>query len=64
MTPIQLESSGLVLQDILDTILPCMLNLAAAMCLHTLIKKNLSTTWLLVICIVGGIIFNALGILA
>lgn len=64
VTPIQFESSGLVLQDILDTILPGMLNLAAALGLYTLIKKNISTTWLLVICIVGGIIFNALGILA
>ena len=64
VTPIQFESSGLVLQDILDTILPGMLNLAAALSLYTLIKKNISTTWLLVICIVGGIIFNALGILA
>ena len=64
VTPIQFESSGLVLQDILDTILPGMLNLAAALGLYTLIKKNISTTWLLVICIVGGIIFNALGVLA
>ena len=64
VTPIQFESSGLVLQDILDTILPGMLNLAAALSLYTLIKKNISTTWLLVICIVGGIIFNALGVLA
>lgn len=64
VTPIQFESFGLVLQDILDTILPGMLNLAAALGLYTLIKKNISTTWLLVICIVGGIVFNTLGILA
>lgn len=64
VTPIQFESTGLVLQDVLNSILPGMLNLGAALGLYKLIKKNVPTTWLLVICIIGGVIFNALGILA
>lgn len=63
-TPITFESSGLVLQDILDSIIPGMLNLCAAAGLYVLVKKNMSTTWLLVICIGFGIVFNALGVFA
>lgn len=63
-TPIAFESTGLVLQDILNTILPCMLDLAVVMGMFTLIKKKVRTGWLLVLCIVGGIVVNALGILA
>lgn len=62
-TPIKFESTGLVLQDILDSILPCILNLAAVWGIYTLIKKKLSTGWILMLCIVGGIALNALGIL-
>lgn len=62
-TPIAFESTGLVLQDILDTILPCIIDLAVVLGMFTLIKKKVSTGWLL-LCIVGGIAVNALGILA
>lgn len=62
-TPIQFESTGLVLQDILDSIIPQMLSLAVTMGLYGLVKKRLKTTWLLLICIIGGIILNAFGIM-
>ena len=62
-TPIAFESTGLVLQDIIDTILPCAIDLAVVMGMYTLIKKKVSTGWLLLTCIVGGIVANALGIL-
>ena len=63
-TPIAFESTGLVLQDILDSILPCVLNLAIVMGMYTLIKRKVGTGWLLLLCIIGGIAMNALGILA
>lgn len=63
-TPITFVSTGLVLQDVLNTILPCMLDLGVAVGLYALIKKNVSTTMLLVICIAAGIVFNALHIFA
>lgn len=63
-TPITFASTGLVLQDILNTILPCVIDLAVVMGMFTLIKKKVSTGWLLLLCIVGGIVINALGILA
>ena len=62
-TPIAFESTGLVLQDIIDTILPCAIDLAVVMGMYTLIKKKVSTGWLLLTCIVGGIVVNALGLL-
>ena len=62
-TPIAFESTGLVLQDIIDTILPCAIDLAIVMGMYTLIKKKVGTGWLLLTCIVGGIVVNALGIL-
>ena len=58
-TPIAFESTGLVLQDIIDTILPCAIDLAVVMGMYTLIKKKVSTGWLLLTCIVGGIVANA-----
>lgn len=62
-TPITFESAGLVLQDIIDSILPCAIDLAVVMAMYTMIKKRFKTGWLLAICIVGGIIINALHIL-
>ena len=62
-TPIAFESTGLVLQDIIDTILPCAIDLAVVMGMYTLIKRKVSTGWLLLTCIVGGIVAYALGIL-
>lgn len=63
-TPIQFESTGLVLQDIVDGILPQAFSLGVTMLMYYLIRKRVSTGWLLLICIVGGIIMNALGVLA
>lgn len=62
-TPITFESAGLVLQDIVDSILPCALDLAVVMAMYAMIKKRFKTGWLLAICIVGGIVINALHIL-
>ncbi|WP_455437778.1 PTS system mannose/fructose/sorbose family transporter subunit IID [Hungatella hathewayi] len=63
-TPISFESTGLVLQNIVDGILPQALSLLVTMTMYILIRKRVSTGWLLLICIVGGIIINALGVLA
>lgn len=62
-TPLAFESAGLVLQDIVDSILPHVLDLAIVMTMYTLIKKRFKTGWLLAICIIGGILINFLGIL-
>lgn len=63
-TPVAFASTGLVLQDIVDGILPQALSLAITMAMYFLIRKRVSTGWLLLICIIGGIIINALGVLA
>lgn len=63
-TPIAFESTGLVLQNIVDEILPQALSLLVTMTMYFLIRKRVSTGWLLLICIIGGIIINALGVLA
>ena len=62
-TPITFASTGLVLQDVLNTILPNLLNLVIVMLMYTLIRKKVKTGWLLGICIVGGVAINALGLL-
>ena len=62
-TPLAFESAWLVLQDIVDSILPHTLDLAVVMAMYVMIKKRFRTGWLLAICIVGGIIVNFLGIL-
>ena len=59
-TPITFASTGLVLQDVLNSILPNLLNLGIVMLMYTLIRKKVKTGWLLVICIVGGVAINAL----
>ena len=63
-TPLTFSEGTLVLQDVLDGIVPMMLDLGAVMGMYWLVKHNVKTGWLLLICIVGGIIVNALGILA
>lgn len=63
-TPIAVESTGLVLQDIINDILPQALSLMITMLMYYFIRKKLSTGWFLVICIIGGIALNALNILA
>ena len=62
-TPITFASTGLVLQDVLNSILPNLLNLGIVMLMYTLIRKKVKTGWLLGICIVGGVAINALGLL-
>ncbi len=54
-TPITFASTGLVLQDVLNSILPNLLNLGIVMLMYTLIRKKVKTGWLLGICIVGGV---------
>lgn len=63
-TPLTFSDGTLVLQDVLDGIVPMMLDLGAVMGMYWLVKHNVKTGWLLLICIVGGILVNALGILA
>ena len=63
-TPLTFSDGTLVLQDVLDDIVPMMLDLGAVMGMYWLVKHNVKTGWLLLICIVGGILVNALGILA
>lgn len=63
-TPIAFTSTGLVLENILDGILPQALSLLVTMTMYFLVRRRISTGWLLLICIAGGIIINALGVLA
>ncbi|MFV0498415.1 MAG: PTS system mannose/fructose/sorbose family transporter subunit IID [Bacilli bacterium] len=64
VTPITFEQTGLVLQDVLDGILPQAINLAMVLLLLWLVRKGTSTKILLLFCIIGGIIASVLGILA
>ncbi len=63
-TPITFTSTGMVLQDVLDSILPHIIDIAVVMLMYTMIRKKVKTGWLLAICIFGGILINALGFLA
>ena len=63
-TPLTFSEGTVVLQDILDGIVPMILNLAAVMGMYWMVKHNFKTSWLLGICIIGGIALNALGLLA
>ena len=63
-TPATFSDGTLVIQDILDSIMPQMIPLALTGIMYALIKKGVKTGWLLVICIAGGIALNVLGILA
>ena len=63
-TPLTFSEGTVVLQDILDGIVPMILNLGAVMGMYWLVKHNVKTSWLLAICIVGGIVLNALGLFA
>lgn len=64
VTPIKFEATNLVLQDVLNSILPQMIPLALTAGMYWMIKHKFSTGKMLAICIVGGIVFNALGIFA
>jgi PTS system mannose-specific IID component/fructoselysine and glucoselysine-specific PTS system IID component len=63
-TPAVFSEGTVVIQDILDSILPQAIPLALTGGMYWLIKKNVSTGWLLVIAIVGGVILSSLGVLA
>lgn len=64
VTPIKFEATNLVLQDVLNSILPQMIPLALTAGMYWMIKHKFSTGKMIAICIVGGIVFNALGIFA
>ncbi len=63
-TPLQFADGAVVIQDILDGMMPQMISLGLTGLMYWLIKKNVNTGWLLVIAIVGGIALSAAGILA
>lgn len=63
-TPIEFASAGLVLQDVIDKIIPKLIPLGITMGMYAMVKKRLPTWSLLVICILGGILLSVLGILA
>ena len=63
-TPLQFADGTVVIQDILDGMMPQMISLGLTGLMYWLIKKNVNTGWLLVIAIVGGIALSAAGILA
>ncbi|KZL88957.1 PTS system mannose/fructose/sorbose family transporter subunit IID [Clostridium magnum] len=60
-TPIQF-SGKFVLQDILNGIVPQAIPLGATFTMYWLLKKKVSTGWMLTICILGGILLSVLGI--
>ena len=63
-TPVTFSEGTVVIQDILDSIMPNMIPLALTGLMYWLIKKGVNTGGLLVIAIVGGIALSALGVLA
>ena len=63
-TPATFSDGTVVVQDILNSIMPNMIPLALTGIMYALIKKGVNTGGLLVIAIVGGIALSALGILA
>lgn len=63
-TPATFSEGTLVIQDILDSMMPQMISLALTGLMYWLIKKGVKTGWLLIIAIVGGIALSSLGILA
>ncbi|RHW49308.1 PTS system mannose/fructose/sorbose family transporter subunit IID [Lactobacillus bombicola] len=60
-TPIKFGKT-FVLQTTLDSIFPQMLSLTFTFGMFYLIKKKVNTAWIMVICIVGGILLSVLGI--
>ena len=63
-TPLTFSDGTVVIQDILNGIVPMILDLGAVMGMYWLVKHNVKTSWLLLLCIVGGIALNAFGLLA
>lgn len=62
-TPLKM-GKAFSLQKTLDTIFPQMLSLGATFFMYWLLKRKVSTTWILIFTIVGGIILSVLGILS
>lgn len=62
-TPLTFSDGSVVIQDILDTILPRIIPLALTGAMYVLIKRNVGSGWLLVISIFGGIALSVLGTL-
>lgn len=62
--PLTFSDGTVVIQDILDSIQPQIIPLALTGLMYWFIKKNVSTGWLLVIAIVGGVALSAFGVLA
>ncbi len=63
-TPIEFEQTELVLQQVLDGILPQALNLGLTLFMYWLVRIGVTTNKLLLICIIGGVVASVLGILA
>lgn len=62
-TPLTFSGGSVVIQSILDTILPQMIPLALTGAMYVLIKRNVGSGLLLALSIFGGIALSALGIL-
>ena len=63
-TPLQFAEGTVVIQDILDGMMPQMISLGLTGLMYWGIKKTVTTGWLIVLAIVGGIALSAAGILA
>ena len=63
-TPVKFATGGLVLQKVLDLIFPGMISFGVTMLMYFMIKKHVKTGWILISCIVGGILFSVLGVFA
>ena len=61
VTPLTFNET-LVLQDVLNGIVPQIIPLSLTFLLYWLIKKKVATGWILSICIFGGILLSTLGI--
>ncbi|RVU98192.1 PTS system mannose/fructose/sorbose family transporter subunit IID [Coriobacteriales bacterium OH1046] len=62
-TPLTFSGGSVVIQSILDTILPQMIPLALTGAMYVLIKRNVGSGLLLALSIFGGIALSAFGIL-
>ena len=60
---IHYRGTELVLQDLLDSIIPGLLPLVCTLGIYKLIKKNVSTNMLLLGCILAGFVLSIIGIL-
>ena len=61
-TPLAM-GEALVLQDLLDSIMPCLLQLAGVLIMYRVVKKGVHPVAVVMLCLVLGVILKALGIL-